>query len=63
VPPTYPSHVGGPNLQLGKIQFVTIHRNDAVVGASIGRNLEMQDICWILRCIVTLFPIAFACYT
>jgi hypothetical protein len=33
VPPTYPSHVGGPNLQLGKIQFVTIHRNDAVVGA------------------------------
>jgi hypothetical protein len=33
VPPTYPSHVDGPNLQPRMIQFVTIDRNGVVVGA------------------------------
>jgi hypothetical protein len=33
VPPTYPSHVGGPNLRLWKIQSVTLDRHGVVDGA------------------------------
>ena len=33
MPPTYPSHMGGPNLKSRKIQFVTIDRNGTIVDA------------------------------